>query len=157
MRWPRVRLTLRQTMVAMAVLCMCLGACVLTARHYVDSINSYHMRMQHPVARELYRGTYGPGWDVESLVGRAPPHVVRRRGSYVYLVYYPYRPPARGGLSLAATEILAKDGKLVQAASYDCTWRLVHFDHLGPGDHAAFGQFFCNNPGKHPELGDIGP
>ncbi len=154
MRWPRFRLTVRRMMTAITVLGICLGTGVLAFRCVVDFKHSYHLRGQHPIARELYLRLVGPGDDVEALIRRIPPHMLRRRGPYVSMSYFPRGPLSRGGISLAATQILAKEGKVMSAGSGDCTWQLEYFDHLGPDEHAEFWRLLRLQPGCHPELGD---
>src|SRR5262249_45504742 len=100
------------------------------------------------------RGRTRPGDDVESLIARAQPHLLRRRGAYVWIQYYPRGPVPPGTISFAATSIMAKDGKLAFANSYNCTYQRTHFDLLTPRDDEEFCRLLHESPGKRPDLGD---
>ena len=102
----------------------------------------------HPIALELYHGRIGPGDDVESLIARTTLTWLEGRGAYVDIAYYPRGPLPPGTISFSATVIMAKDGKLAYAASYDCTYQRTYFDLLRSLDHQEFGRLLHQFPGR---------
>jgi hypothetical protein len=141
-------------MAAVAIAGLGLGSWSLGARYYEEYRHIQHLRRQHPIALDLYRGRTRPGDDVQSLIARSRPHLLRRRGAYVWIQYYPRGPLPPDTISLAATSIMAKDGKVAFAISYNCTYQRTHFDLLTPRDDAEFSRLLHQAPGKRLDLVD---
>lgn len=87
----------------------------------------------HPVWSDLYWGRIQAGDDVESVILRTQPPVVERFGNYVALSYE----DPKAGLHFTGLRILARDGKLVGAAAWSCTWSRTFFDRFTEEDRRA--------------------
>ena len=149
---PRVRLTVRTMMVAVAVAAVCLAIPLWAKTVY----RNYQIarQLRYPVALDLWRGRIAAGERTERVTAWTRPHRVTKRGPFVQLLYYPGGPPSAGSLSLAGTCVVAKDGKLVAAASWGCTFQHTHFDVMSAPDVAEFARLLQQYPGRRPDLGD---
>lgn len=152
MRVPRVRLRVRTMMVAVAVAAVCLAIPLWGQMAY----RNYQIarQLRYPVAMDLWRGRIVAGDRIERVTARNRPHRVTRRGPFVQLFYYPGGPPGAGSISLAGTCVVAKDGKLVAAGSWACTFQHTHFDVTSGSDQAEFARLLEQDPGRRPDLGD---
>ena len=110
--------------------------------------------MAYPVALDLWCGRIAVGDRIEGVTARAGPHRVTKRGPFVQLFYYPGGPPRGGSICLAGTCVVAKDGKLVAAGSWACTFQHTHFDVISGPDQAEFARLLEQDPGRRPDLGD---
>ena len=149
---PRVRLTVRTTMLAVAVAAVCLAIPLWGKTAY----RNYQIarQLRYPVALDLWRGRIAAGDRIERVTARTRPHRVTKRGPFVQLFYYPGGPPRAGSISLAGTCVVAKDGKLVAAGSWSCTFQHAHFDVTSGSDQAEFARLLEQYPGHRPDLGD---
>jgi hypothetical protein len=147
---------MKRRLMPIIVVALVLGGSLCAKRVYNEALVYWQLCGQHPIARELWHGQIRPGDDVERLVSRLRPHFVSRRGRFVSLRYCPRPGPARNDvIYLAATEILAKDGKVRAATSYSCTFQRVHFDETEKGDDERFALLLHESPGYRPDLGDL--
>ncbi len=153
MRLPRVRFTVRRMMVAVAVVAGCLWGRSFAIEQY-GYFRIYRQLPRQPVNLDLWHGRVVQGDDVERLIGRHRPHQVVRRGPYVELRYFPGGPISPNMLPLAATGLMAKDGRLIYAGSWSCTFEHTYFDATSTHDTAEYRRLLALTPGKHPELGD---
>ena len=148
MRVPRVRLRVRTVMVA--AVCLAIPLWGQTAyRNY-----QIGRQLSYPVAADLWDGRIAAGDRIERVTARNRPHRVIRRGPFAQLFYYPGGPPHAGSISLAGTCVVAKDGKLVAAGSWTCTFQHTHFDLMSGADQAEFARLLEQYPGRRPDLGD---
>ena len=154
MRFPRARLKVRTMMVVVAVAAVCLAIPLWSKRAYRNYLIARQLRHHPPVALDLWRGRIAAGDRIERLTARARPHRVTKRGPFVQLLYYPGGPPPGGSLSLGGTCVVAKDGKLVAAASWECTFQHTHFDVMSAPDEAEFARLLEQYPGRRIDLGD---
>ena len=138
-------------MVAVAVAAVCLAIPLWGRRPYRNyrSAVSSAIRSPRPLARENRRGDR-----IERVTARNRPHRVTRRGPFVQLFYHPGGPPRAGSISLAGTCVVAKDGKLVAAASWECTFQHTHFDVMSGPTKPSSPAYSSNTRGRRPELGD---
>jgi hypothetical protein len=77
----------------------------------------------HPVWQDLHWGRIQPGQAVETVIAQTKPLRVHRFTNFTELSY-------QEGLSFTGVTIIARDGKLVAAAAWSCTWHRVFFDAL---------------------------
>jgi hypothetical protein len=149
---PRVRLTVRTTMVAVAVAAVCLAIPLWGKAAY----RNYQIarQLRYPVALDLWCGRIAAGDRIERVTALARPHRVAKRGPFVQLFYYPGGPPRAGSICLAGTCVVAKDGKLVAAGSWACTFQHTHFDVMSGLDQAEFAGLLELYAGRRPDLGD---
>jgi hypothetical protein len=150
---PRVRLRVRTMMFAVAVAAVCLAIPLWGKTAY----RNYQIarQLRYPVALDLWRGRIAAGDRIEHVTARNRPHRVTKRGPFVQLFYYPGGPPRAGSISLAGTCVVAKDGKLVAAGSWACTFQHTHFDVASSSDEAEFARLLQQYPGRRPDLGDV--
>lgn len=85
----------------------------------------------HPVWRDLNSGHIAAGQDVEEAIATTRPVSVERYGPFVRLNY-------QEGMSFTGVTVTAKNGRLVEAAAWSCTWERVFFQQLSPGDAMAY-------------------
>ena len=78
----------------------------------------------HPVWKDLFLERVTAGDDVEEVIVRTRPLRIQRFGRYVLLSYE----PEGQGLPFSGMTILARDGRLVGACAWSCTWYRVFFD-----------------------------
>jgi hypothetical protein len=149
---PRLRLTVRTTMLVVAVAAVCLAIPLWGKTAY----RNYQIarQLRYPVAIDLWRGRIAAGDRIERVTARNRPHRVTKRGPFVQLFYYPGGPPCAGSIPLAGTCVVAKDGKLLAAGSWACTFQHTHFDVTSGSDQAEFAGLLEQYPGRRPDLGD---
>jgi hypothetical protein len=87
----------------------------------------------HPVWNDLYWGRIRAGDDVEEVIARTQPPVVERFDNFVALSYV----DRKAGLAFTGLQVFAKDGKLVSAGAWSCTWHRTFFDELSEADRQA--------------------
>jgi hypothetical protein len=154
MKFPRVRFTVRRIIVALAVVAVGPWLPSFATASYRNYVILRQLHRHPPVALDLWHGRVAPGDDVERVVTRTLPHCVTRRGPFVRLLYYPGGPPPPGSLSMSGTCIIAKNGVLVSAASWECTFQHTYFDLMSARENAEFSRLLDEYPGRQPELGD---
>ncbi len=112
-----------------------------TAQYYrIWSFRDYHFyigmhRECHPVCQDLYHQRINPGDDVEEVIASTNPVRVERFENYIRLNY-------QEGLCFSGVTITAKDGKLVGAAAWSCTWDRTFFDALSQQEWNMFGSAY---------------
>jgi len=136
MRWLFSR---RWCKVAAALLVVNTGV-VLTCASYFRIWNGRDFQVYqamsrecHPVWRDLYWRRILPGQEVEDVIARTKPLGVRRFANFIELSY-------QEGLCFTGVTIYARDGKLVAASAWSCTWDRLFFDTLTPEDWQAHGK-----------------
>jgi hypothetical protein len=90
----------------------------------------------YSIGPDLWFGRIAPGQDVEPLIAQSDPYRVARYGPWVELTYYPGSPLPLPGLPFEGVTVLARDGQLVQAVAWSCTWQRVFFDTLSADESA---------------------
>jgi hypothetical protein len=142
-------------MLLVAIIALALGSWSNVVGAYREFQIYRQLRHYHPVALDLWHGRLRQGDDVGRLIARASPHRRIRRGPYDMIWYYPGGPPSSGGILLAGTCLLAKDGVLLSAYSWSCTFQYTHFDAITARDNEEFGMLLKQSPGRRPDLGDL--
>jgi hypothetical protein len=92
----------------------------------------------HPVWREFHYGRIKAGDDIEEVIARTRPSVVKRAGRTVTLEYYADYNPDSKGLRFSGLSAEAEDGKLVNAGAWSCTWVRSFFDTSGDAPETQF-------------------
>jgi len=95
----------------------------------------------HPVWKDLHWARVHAGQDVEEVIAHTGPVSVTRFDRYVELRY-------QSGLSFTGVRMVARDGQLVDAVAWSCTWHKTFFDELTPSEwealSRAFGKYCAN-------------
>jgi hypothetical protein len=86
------------------------------------------LRYHSPVAQALWRGAIRPRDPMDLVIAMSRPNSVRRLGPFLRIDYYPGGDPSPGGINLEGTSLTAKDGQLISAGSYGCTFQRTYFD-----------------------------
>jgi hypothetical protein len=121
------------------------GAILAWCWYYgVWSVRDWHALREmpqacHPVWRDLYAGRIRSGDEIEPVITRTSPPQVDRFGRWVQLGYYP------GPGSMTRVIVVARDGKLVSASAWSCTWHYVFFDTLTDQERRHLGQALTAN------------
>lgn len=72
---------------------------------------------------------YHPGDSAEDLTRRRQPGATTRFGRYEIYDYFPGDLPlGENQLPFAGLTVIARDGKLMTAKAWSCTWRFTFFD-----------------------------
>jgi hypothetical protein len=79
----------------------------------------YHSR----VAQALWRGEVRPGDRAEQVIAMSRPNRIHALGPFVEIDYYPTGDPRRDCINLEGTVLIAKEGRLIAAGSYGCTFQ----------------------------------
>jgi hypothetical protein len=85
-----------------------------------------------PVWRDLHYGRVQAGDPVEEVIARTRPRRVKRSGGWVVLEYPP------DGLCFTGISVAAREGRLVSAYAWSCTWTRQFFDTLSEEGRAEF-------------------
>src|SRR5262245_46641443 len=96
-----------------------IGKCLLREQEIVY----YMSRECHPVWRDLYAGRIRAGQSVEETIGRTSPKRVDRLDNFVVLGYQ----GGDGFISFTGVTIIARDGRLIDAEAWSCTWQKRFF------------------------------
>lgn len=83
----------------------------------------------HPVWRDLHAGHIKPGDNVERVIWRTHPNKVHEFEDVKILTY---------GGGFTGVTIISKNGELVQAGAWSCTWQRTFFDIVDREEWAAF-------------------
>jgi hypothetical protein len=89
----------------------------------------------HPIWEDLHWGRISAGQDVEAVIAQTKPVRVERFGNYVMLGY-------QEGLCFTGITLVARDGKLVAASAWSCTWDRTFFDTLSSEAWQAYSRAF---------------
>jgi hypothetical protein len=147
-------------MLLVAIVALVLGGWSNLVRRYQQFQIYRQLRHYHPIALDLWHGRLRQGDEVGRLIARASPHRRTRRGPYDLMWYYPGGPPPPGppppgSISLAATVLFAKEGVLLSAHSWGCTFDCAHFEGATARDDEEFAMLLKQSPGRRPDLGDL--
>jgi hypothetical protein len=84
----------------------------------------------HPVWRDLYWGRIQPGQPVDAVIAQTKPLRVFQFANFTELSY-------QEGLCFTGVTIFARDGKLVAASAWSCTWERPFFGSLSQDEWQA--------------------
>ncbi len=85
----------------------------------------------HPVWKELHAGRVYEGQPVEEVIARTQPVRVERFENCVLLEY-------QEGLCFTGVTVVARDGRLVSAQAWSCTWERTFFKGWTVADEEGF-------------------
>jgi hypothetical protein len=142
-------------MLHVAIIALALGSWSNLVRAYREFQIYRQLRHYHPVALDLWHGRLKQGDDVGRLIARAGPHRRIRRGPYDLIYYFPRGPLPPRTISFAATVLFARDGVLLSAHSWGCTFDCAHFEGAKARDDEEFAMLLKQSPGRRPDLGDL--
>jgi hypothetical protein len=69
-----------------------------------------------------------PGARIDRVIAASRPNLVHPLGPFLRVAYYPTGDLSPGSISLEGTSLTAKDGRLISAASFGCTFERTYFD-----------------------------
>jgi len=119
--------------VAMVVASFCLVSLVSACSYwriwsYADLSLYLRLRYHSPAAHALWRGAIRPGDQIDRVIAMARPNFIDTLGPFLRIDYYPTGDLSPGNISLEGTSLTAKDGRLISAGSYGCTFQRTYFD-----------------------------
>jgi hypothetical protein len=109
---------------------LCLAALLVCCHFRIWSFEDYRVYQEvcrYPVGEDLWFGRIQAGQNLEHFLAEHPPHRTLRLGRFTDLSYYTLWPLPPGTIPLGGLAVIAKDGRLVQAAAGCCTWQRVFF------------------------------
>jgi len=95
---------------------------------YRDLIVYCHARSHSPVGGALWRGEIAAGSRIDRVLAMATPHRTNTLGPFLTVYYLPGGVPSPDSICLEGTALTAKDGRLISAASYGCTFQRTYFN-----------------------------
>ncbi len=106
-----------------------LAACAYWRVWSIDDLRLYlDLRYHSPVAQALWRGGIRQGDRIDGIIALSRPNLVQTIGPFLRISYYPTGDLTPGSISLEGTTLTAKDGRLISAESYGCTFQRTYFD-----------------------------
>jgi hypothetical protein len=91
----------------------------------------------HPVWKDLHAGHVHQGLPVEEVIAQTHPVRVDRFDGFVVLEYQ-----GGQGLCFSGVTIVARDGRLVSAQAWSCTWQRTFFAGWSAAERDAFWQAY---------------
>jgi hypothetical protein len=107
---------------------------------YGDLSLDLRMAYHSPVAQALWRGEIRPGDQVKRVIDASRPNRIRAFGPFLEVAYYPTGDPRPDSINLEGTVLTAKDGRLIAANSYGCTFQRTYFNVTSPDEAALYMQ-----------------
>lgn len=105
---------------------------------YRDFSDYLEVRHHAPVALALWRGEIRPETEIGDVIARWRPNATLTLGPFVDIMYYPGGDLRPGVISFAGTALRAKDGRLISAGSYGCTFERTYFDVTTADENALY-------------------
>lgn len=94
---------------------------------------------RYPIGDDLWYGRAHAGQDAEVFAAEYPPHDATRAGHFLWMRYFKVWPTPPNAVQVEWTSVIAKDGRLIYAATGWCTGGRVFFT-MSPGDEEEYGQ-----------------
>ena len=82
---------------------------------------------EYPAGDDFWFGRIKAGQDLSAFVAEHPPHRTRRVGDFTVLSYYSTWPLPPMSIPFESLTVIAKDGRLVEAAVRSCAWNREFF------------------------------
>jgi hypothetical protein len=98
---------------------------------------AYQEMSRYPVFRDLHAGRIRQGQPVEEVIAQTHPVRVERFDNFVVLEYQ-----GGDGFCFAGVTVVARDGRLVSAQAWSCTWQRTFFADWSAAERDAFWQTF---------------
>ncbi|WP_437227046.1 hypothetical protein SH661x_000146 [Planctomicrobium sp. SH661] len=123
-----------------AVFSLLIAACLFFRIYGPQDLRTYVAMASegHPVWRELALRRIRAGHPVDDLLKRYPPSSRSEFGPYGVYDYYQDSEP---GLYFTGVTVVARDGKLIQATAWSCTWNSVFFDVPDPSLESQYHEY----------------
>ena len=133
----------RKRRIGLLVGSLCLGSVISACAHWgvwrLDDLCLYlRLRYHSPVAHALWRGEIRPGGRIDQVIAMSRPNSVHALGPFLRIDYYPTGDLSPGSISLEGTSLTAKDGRLISAWSYGCTFQRTYFDVSTADENALY-------------------
>lgn len=143
MRWAIQRV--RERRISLLIGVFCVAALITACSHwwvwsYKDLSLYLNLKYHSPVAQALWRGEVRAGDLVERVIAVSRPHRIRAFGPFLQVYYYPNGDSNSDGIHLEATTLIAKDGHLIAAELYGCTFDRQYFNVATPEENALYSQ-----------------
>lgn len=119
------------------------GLLSLWCWHYrIWSYSDYQAYVEvhrYPIGDDLWYGRVQAGHDLELFTTAHPPHRTREYGPFKVLSYFAVWPTPPNAMQFESMGVIARDGRLINAAAAGCTWHRVFFA-MSTEEEAAFDQ-----------------
>jgi hypothetical protein len=143
MRWAL--LSTRKQRIGLLIGALCVAALVAACsrwRVWTYGDLSLYLRLKYHsrVAQALWRGDVRPGDRLEQVIAVSRPNRIRALGPFVEIDYYPTGDPRPDCINLEGTVLIAKEGRLIAAGSYGCTFQRHYFDIFTTDERALYAQ-----------------
>ena len=135
--WSK-RTTRRLVIVGAVLLVMLVTACgFFRISHPRDLIAYYGMAREcHPVWQQLALRRFGAGDSIADLRRRVPENYAEEFGPYGVYHY-----SLGAGIGYTGLAVTARDGRLIRAQAWGCTWQFTFFDTPDPAFTAQYATF----------------
>jgi hypothetical protein len=141
MRWDLLLTRKRRIGLLIGVICFTalLAACSRWRVWCYGDLSLYlRLKYHSRVAQALWRGEIRPGDRAEQVIAMSRPNRIHSLGPFFEIDYYPTGDPHPGGINLEGTVLIAKEGRLIAAGSYGCTFQRHYFDVFTPDERALY-------------------
>jgi hypothetical protein len=105
---------------------------------YADLSLYLRLRYHSPVAHALWSGAIRPGGRIDRVIAMSRPNLIYTLGPFLRIDYYPTGDLSPDSISLEGTSLTAKDGRLISAGSYGCTFQRTYFDVSTADENALY-------------------
>ncbi|WP_435010857.1 hypothetical protein P12x_002144 [Tundrisphaera lichenicola] len=110
-----------------------------------------HLSYHSPVAHALWHSGIRSGDQVDRVIALYRPNHKNRLGPFHQIEYYPSGDLTPGHLSLEGTSLTAKDGRLIRAESFGCTFQRIYFDAFTSDERELYGRLLQDKINARPE------
>jgi hypothetical protein len=128
----------RRLFVLVGMLCLVSACSYWRIWGYGDFLLYRRLSEHSPVAHALWRGEIRAGGQIDRIIAMSRPNFRRTVGPFLRIDYYPTDDLSPGNLSLEGTSLTAKDGRLIAAGSYGCTFERTYFDVSAAEENALY-------------------
>ena len=139
----RALLRTRKRRITTCAVSLCLVAILSACSYwriwsYGDLSLYLRLRRHSPVAHALWHGAIRPGSQIDQVIAMSRPNFIDDLGPFLRIDYYPTGDLSPGDISLEGTSLTAKDGRLISAGSYGCTFQRIYFDVSTADENALY-------------------
>ena len=142
MRGPLLR-TRKRRITTCRTVSLCLVAILSACSYwriwsYGDLFLYLCLRRHSPVAPRPLARAIRPGGQIDRVIAMFRPNFIDSLGPFLRIDYYPTGDLPPGAISLEGTSLTAKDGRLISAGSYGCTFQRIYFDVSTADENALY-------------------
>ena len=141
MGWALLRTRKRRITTCAVSLCLVaiLSACSYWRIWSYGDLSLYlRLRRHSPVAHALWHSEISPREPDRSGHRHVAPNFIDDLGPFLRIDYYPTGDLSPGDISLEGTSLTAKDGRLISAGTYGCTFQRIYFDVSTADENALY-------------------